>query len=113
MAASAAGYRKALKIFDVPTTTGLYLFLEEERGTLTISTTPSGGNITVDGRPWPQKTPASLALPPGKYSIKLDYEGFATEVRVVVINDRESPHLSADFRPLLERNAAEKSDEQR
>jgi hypothetical protein len=44
-------------------------------GTLLLSTVPQGASISVNGRAWPNPTPAQLNLPPGSYVITVEKDG--------------------------------------
>jgi serine/threonine protein kinase len=62
---------------DVPPIT-----LRKPSGTLMLTTTPPGASVRVDGRLIPQVTPATIALPPGTYSITVEKGGQSRTQRV-------------------------------
>ncbi len=61
-------------------------------GTVKLASTPAGADITLNGHPTGQKTPATLNLPPGSHIIKLHKDGFqdANENVTVVLGQTQS-----------------------
>jgi hypothetical protein len=49
--------------------------LRSAAGTLMLSTTPAGASIYINGQIRPEKTPAQLNLPPGRYAVTVEREG--------------------------------------
>jgi hypothetical protein len=48
---------------------------------LTVTTTPSGAVVTVDGRQAPGPTPVSLEIPAGSHTLVLKRDGYASQSR--------------------------------
>ncbi|HEU5400170.1 MAG TPA: PEGA domain-containing protein [Terriglobales bacterium] len=61
-------------------------------GTVKVASTPAGSDITLNGHPTGQKTPATLNLPPGNHVIKLHKDGFqdATENVTVALGQTQN-----------------------
>ncbi len=87
LTATLAGYRRVLKIFEVPKELSLILQLERMQGRVMVKTTPAGAAIFVNGQERPEKTPAFLSLPAGKYKIAVVREGLSREEEEVEIRD--------------------------
>ncbi|MFN3325781.1 MAG: serine/threonine-protein kinase [Bryobacteraceae bacterium] len=82
------GYRRALRIFEVPGERAMVLQLEEMVGTLMIKTEPAGASIYIDGRLLPEKTPASLRIPAGTRRLTLVKEGYPRIEETIEVRDR-------------------------
>jgi hypothetical protein len=48
---------------------------------LTVTTTPSGAVVTIDGRQAPGPTPVSLEIPAGSHTLVLKHDGYAPQTR--------------------------------
>jgi predicted Ser/Thr protein kinase/type II secretory pathway pseudopilin PulG len=61
-------------------------------GTVKLASTPAGADITLNGHPTGQKTPATLNLPPGSHTLKLHKDGFqdATENVTVALGQTQN-----------------------
>ena len=64
-----AGYRDASRIIEIPRDAGLIVNLERMGGTLSVSTTPSGLTILIDGQEQSRKSPALFTLQPGPHRV--------------------------------------------
>lgn len=53
-------------------------------GTLMLSTTPPGAGIFIDGRAWPQTTPAQISLTPGTYTLRVEKNGRQATERIEI-----------------------------
>ena len=53
-------------------------------GTLMLNTTPPGATILIDGRAWPQGTPAQINLKPGTYNVTVEKNGRSASERVEI-----------------------------
>jgi serine/threonine-protein kinase len=95
--AQSAGYRPALRILNTPESSDLFIGLEKSSGTLTVSSSPPGATIRVNGREQPQKTPAVLSLPPGTYRIEVEGNGRSV-ARDVTIADGAMHSLDLTLR---------------
>jgi len=49
------------------------------QATVFVQSIPSGAALTVNGKPWPQPTPATLTLPPGDHRLALEKDGARAE----------------------------------
>ena len=73
--AQATGYRPALRILNTAESSDLFIGLDKYNGTLTVSSSPPGATIRVNGREQRLKTPAVLNLQPGTYHIEVEGNG--------------------------------------
>ena len=68
--------------------------LQPVTGRLSVTSTPSGADVEIDGRPW-GKTPLNdLSLPVGSHSITVKYQGYQTVNRQVNISPEQSESIS-------------------
>ena len=81
-----AGYRDASRIIEIPRDAGLIVNLEHMSGTLSISTTPSGLTILIDGQEQTRKTPALFTLMPGPHRVTVE-KGSEKQTFTVEIHD--------------------------
>ncbi|HEY4948857.1 MAG TPA: PEGA domain-containing protein [Candidatus Acidoferrales bacterium] len=63
-------------------------------GTVTVSTTPGGADISVDGN-FVGSAPANLKLPPGKHTIAVSLDGFKTWTRDMTVLGGSKTNLDA------------------
>lgn len=49
------------------------------QATVFVQSRPAGAALTVNGKPWPLPTPATLTLPPGEHRLTLEKDGARTE----------------------------------
>jgi serine/threonine protein kinase len=85
--ASQDGYRNTSRIFLVPADANVTVGMEQMLGTLSVTSTPPGASIFIDGHPRPEKTPAVLKLPPGPCRLQVRLGGVETEEETVEIRD--------------------------
>jgi serine/threonine protein kinase len=82
---TAAGYREAQRILDIPHDTGMIVNLEKMVGTLNLITTPPGLIVVLDGQEQPGKTPSVFQLSPGAHKISLlrgsEHHDFSIDIR--------------------------------
>jgi serine/threonine protein kinase len=82
--ATAAGYREARRILEIPHDTGFIVNLERMVGMLSLVTTPPGLTVLLDGQEQSGKTPAVFQLPPGPHKVELvkgaDRQAFQVEI---------------------------------
>jgi hypothetical protein len=71
LAATMDGYRKALRIFEVPTDSDIFVNLDRATGTVAIRSEPQGAMIYIDGHVRPERTPAVLRLPTGEHVVEI------------------------------------------
>jgi len=95
--AQSAGYRPALRIVNTTESSDLFIGLEKSIGTLTVSSSPPGATIRVNGREQRQKTPAVLDLQPGTYRIEVEGNGRSV-ARDVTIADGAMHSLDLTLR---------------
>jgi len=82
------GYRPYPRIFTVPGESDLFLKLARAQGTLSITSSPSGATIQINGDQKPQKTPATFAVPPGSYHVRVTRNGVPIEFDVQLQDDQ-------------------------
>ena len=51
------------------------VILRSIQGTLWVTSSPAGAAITINGKRFPQTTPAQIALPPGSYRVQVEKDG--------------------------------------
>lgn len=90
------GYQDEVRVIDVPAETAVAVTFARPSGSLFVTTTPSGASIYVNGRQLPQKSPATLVLPVGRYRLTLELNGRKVE-QTVEIKDRHILEASANF----------------
>jgi hypothetical protein len=87
MIVSLQGYRDSRRIFEVPQESTVTLDLQRMTGALSISSTPPGATIVVDGQPRAEKTPAVLRLPVGTYRLQVVNDSVRTDEETIQITD--------------------------
>jgi len=83
---SRAGFRDALSVVEIPRDSQVMLRLAQRTGSLAVRSDPNDAQIFVNGEAQPQRTPAILNLPVGKYKIVLKKQGqpdYEDEIEVV------------------------------
>jgi hypothetical protein len=75
LAASLAGHRPELRIFEMTAPRELFLVLAPQTGTLRVESVPAGAQILINGQARPETTPATLTLPVGKYQVEVVKDG--------------------------------------
>jgi hypothetical protein len=75
LAATKPGYKRTLRILEVPHDDDVVVQLESTTGTLFVRSEPAGAEITVDGQPRPERTPAMLTLPVGSHVLEIVSNG--------------------------------------
>jgi hypothetical protein len=81
------GHRSALRIFETPKEADLFLFLARMTGQVQILSEPPAASIVVNGETRAEKTPATLEIPVGKYSIEVDKDGYRRDRQDVEVKD--------------------------
>jgi uncharacterized membrane protein len=51
------------------------VILRAAQGTLWVTSSPAGAAITINGKRFPQTTPAQIPLPPGSYRVLVEKDG--------------------------------------
>ena len=96
LSATMAGYRRTLRILDLPGDSEMFLNLERATGTVMVRSEPRGATITVDGQTRAERTPAMLTLPAGRHIIELSLQG-QRELRQVDVRDSILGDISVSF----------------
>jgi serine/threonine-protein kinase len=86
------GFRDVQRVFNLPDDPGVIVALSPATGVVSISSTPPGLAIMVDGKEQARKTPSSLLLPVGAHKITIVKDGqkqeFTVDVREGVVVER-------------------------
>jgi len=86
------GFRDVQRVFNLPNDPGVIIALSQATGVVSLSSTPPGLAIIVDGKEQARKTPASLLLPVGAHKIAIVKDGqkqeFTVDVREGVVVER-------------------------
>jgi len=91
-----AGYRPYPRVFNVPQESDIFLQLTKASGTLSITSTPPGASIDLDGASQSNHTPALFTLAPGSYHIKVSRSGASIDFDVQ-LKDGEFITKHVDF----------------
>jgi serine/threonine protein kinase len=90
------GYRPYPRIFTVPDERELFLQLTKTGGTLSITSSPPGATIEINGEMQGKRTPALFNYPPGNYRVKVTRNGAFLEFDVQ-LRDGEFINKKIDF----------------
>ncbi|HTS48129.1 MAG TPA: protein kinase [Bryobacteraceae bacterium] len=90
------GYRPYPRIFTVPDEREIFLQLSKAGGTLSITSSPPGANIEINGETQSRRTPAIFNYPPGNYRVKVSRNGAFLEFDVQ-LRDGEFVNKKVDF----------------
>ena len=86
------GFRDVQRVFNLPEDPGLIVTLSALTGVVSVSSTPPGLTIIVDGKEQTRRTPASLLLPVGMHKFTVVKDGqrqeFTVDVRDGVVVER-------------------------
>ena len=82
-----AGYRDGRRIVEVPRDKQSSIDLQRMMGALSLSTTPPGLSIIVDGQEQQKKTPAMISLSPGTHHIQVIKDSDRQEFDVEIADD--------------------------
>jgi uncharacterized membrane protein len=69
-------------------------------GFLSVTSTPSGADILIDGRSIGEKTPHSVPIDPGTYTIKLTLEGYQDWTQSARVTGGETTDVHATLTPI-------------
>jgi serine/threonine-protein kinase len=75
-------------------------------GTVKVASTPAGADITLNGHPTGQKTPATLSLPPGNHVIKLHKDGFQDSTENVTVALGQTQNVAGKLQSAPDATAA-------
>ena len=78
------GYKSYPKILDVPKDSDVFIQLNKAAGTLSITSTPAGASIAINGQDQNKTTPALLQLAPGKYHVRVTRNGVNADFDVEI-----------------------------
>jgi len=70
-----AGYRAYPRVFNVPQDSDIFLQLNKIAASLSVTSTPAGASIDINGEPQSQRTPALFKFPPGTYHVRVTRNG--------------------------------------
>jgi serine/threonine-protein kinase len=90
------GYRPYPHVFNVPQESDIFLQLAKASGALSITSTPPGATIELDGAPQSSRTPAVFTLAPGAYHFKVSRNGASIDFDVQ-LRDTEFLTKHVDF----------------
>jgi tRNA A-37 threonylcarbamoyl transferase component Bud32 len=90
-------YESANKIFMLPAEAQLNITLRRQTGTVAVSSSPAGAQITVDGIEYPEKTPAILTLPVGRHKVTVSMPGRGEKSREFNVDDGAQLDYSVNF----------------
>jgi len=90
-------YETANKIFMLPAEAQLNITLRRQTGSVAVSSSPPGAQITVDGIEYPEKTPAILTLPVGRHKVTVSLAGRGEKSREFNVDDRAQLDYSVNF----------------
>ena len=90
------GYRPYPRIFTVPEEREIFLQLSKAGGTLSITSSPPGASIEINGEAQSRRTPAIFDYPPGNYRVKVSRNGAFLEFDVQ-LRDGEFVNKKVDF----------------
>ncbi|HLG98295.1 MAG TPA: protein kinase [Bryobacteraceae bacterium] len=96
LSARMEGYRPYPRIFSVPDEREIFLQLSKAGGTLSITSSPPGASIEINGETQARRTPALFNYPPGNYRVKVSRNGAFLEFDVQ-LRDGEFINKKVDF----------------
>ncbi len=70
-----AGYRAYPRVFNVPQDGDIFLQLNKIVASLSVTSTPNGATVEINGEPQSQRTPALFKFPPGTYHVRVARNG--------------------------------------
>jgi len=70
-----AGYRAYPRVFNVPQDSDIFLQLNKIAASLSVTSTPPGATIDINGETQSKKTPALFSFPPGTYHVRVTRNG--------------------------------------
>jgi len=97
LSSNLAGFRRALRIFELPKEPEVFINLEVTTGTVMIRSDPPGGAILVDGQTRSEKTPALITLPTGSHRIEVAREGYRNFVETLDIKDSVITNIEVNW----------------
>jgi hypothetical protein len=70
-----AGYRAYPRVFNVPQDSDIFLQLSKIAASLSVTSTPPGATIEINGEMQSKRTPALFNFPPGNYHVRVARNG--------------------------------------
>ncbi len=95
---SMRGYRRELRIVEVQRPQELFVSLTKAVGIVVVSTETPGAQILIDGKPIPERTPARLTLPVGKYTVTVVRDGRRAD-QVIEVKDGSLLNFALQLNP--------------
>jgi hypothetical protein len=90
------GYRGYPRVFNVPQDREIFLQLSKVGGTLSVTSSPAGATIEINGEKQSKATPAIFNFAPGNYRVKVSRNGAFLEFDVQ-LHDGEFVNKRVDF----------------
>jgi len=90
------GFRDAYRIIEIPRDIGLTVNLDRLTGILSLTSTPAGLTVVIDGQEQAKKTPAAFVLPVGTHKIQIN-KGTLTQDFEIDIQDGASQSRNIDW----------------
>jgi serine/threonine protein kinase len=90
------GYRGYPRVFNVPQDREIFLSLSKVGATLSVTSSPSGATIEINGERQSKSTPATFNFAPGNYRVKVSRNGAFLEFDVQ-LHDGEFVNKRVDF----------------
>jgi tRNA A-37 threonylcarbamoyl transferase component Bud32 len=84
LSAMLTGYRQYQKVFNVPQDSDIFLTLSKASATLSITSTPPGAVVQLNGTEQSRRTPLLLTIPPGTYHVRVSREGVPLDFDVTL-----------------------------
>jgi len=84
LSAQLNGYRSYPRVFNVPQDGDIFMQLNKTVGTLSVTSSPPGASIEINGETQSKHTPALFNLPPGTYHVKVARSGSSLDFDVHV-----------------------------
>ena len=70
-----AGYRAYPRVFNVPQDGDIFIQLNKIAASLSVTSTPPGATIEINGETQSKRTPALFNFPPGNYHVRVTRNG--------------------------------------
>ncbi len=87
LTASHESYRDLHRIIEVPRDSNVSMDMERQIGALSVSSSPPGAIIVINGEQRSERTPAVLKLPAGSYRLQVISGDVKTDEETIVVRD--------------------------
>lgn len=84
LSAKLSGYRSYQKVFNVPQDSDIFLSLVQASATLSITSTPPGATVLLNGTEQSRRTPLLLTIAPGAYHVRVSHDGVPLEFDITL-----------------------------